>query len=149
VIDKLDAEGDPDAIHCPRAMADKGYDFSFSGLKTAVVNHVRKNPDVSTADVAASFQEAVVDVLVTKALRAAKDVGATGVCLGGGVAANGSLRQRTVAACEEAGLQAFVPSMAMCTDNAAMIAAAAWWRLRSDGPSPLDTGATPNLRLVS
>jgi N6-L-threonylcarbamoyladenine synthase len=149
VIDKLAAEGDPEAIRFPRAMADKGYDFSFSGLKTSVVNYVRKHPDVSTPDVAASFQAAVVDVLVTKALRAAKDTGATGVCLGGGVAANRSLRQRLVAECDQAGLRAFVPSLAMCTDNAAMIAAAAWWRLRSDGPSPLDTGATPNLRLVS
>jgi N6-L-threonylcarbamoyladenine synthase len=147
VIDKVAREGDPDAIRFPRAMLDQGYDFSFSGLKTAVVNHVRRNPEVSTADVAASFQEAVVDVLVTKARRAAQEVGAKGLCLGGGVAANSALRERFVEACTEDGIRAFVPSRAMCTDNAAMIAAAGWWRLRSDGPSPLDTGATPNLRL--
>jgi N6-L-threonylcarbamoyladenine synthase len=97
--------------------------------------------------VAASFQEAVVDVLVTKARRAAREVGAKGLCLGGGVAANSALRARVVEACDEDGIRAFVPSRAMCTDNAAMIAAAGWWRLRADGPSPLDTGATPNLGL--
>jgi N6-L-threonylcarbamoyladenine synthase len=151
LIDKLAGSGDPEAITFPRGMIDRDderrHDFSFSGLKTAVVNHVRKHPGVSTADVAASFQEAVVDVLVTKARRAAREVGAGGLCLGGGVAANSQLRERFVEACKEDGLRPFVPSLAMCTDNAAMIAAAGWWRLRSDGPSPLDTGATPNLRL--
>jgi N6-L-threonylcarbamoyladenine synthase len=147
VIDRIAADGDPHAIAFPRAVADRPYDFSFSGLKTAVVNHVRKHPQVASADVAASFQEAVVDVLVTKARRAARDVGAKGLCLGGGVAANSRLRSRFVEVSEEDGIRPFVPSRSMCTDNAAMIAAAAWWRLRSDGPSPLDTGATPNLRL--
>ncbi|HZM38043.1 MAG TPA: tRNA (adenosine(37)-N6)-threonylcarbamoyltransferase complex transferase subunit TsaD [Acidimicrobiales bacterium] len=151
VIDKLAKDGDPQAIAFPRGMIDRDderrHDFSFSGLKTAVVNHVRRHPDVTTADVAASFQEAVVDVLVTKARRAAQEVGAKGLCLGGGVAANSALRERFVEACAEDGIRAFVPSRAMCTDNAAMIAAAGWWRLQSDGPSPLDTGATPNLRL--
>ena len=148
VIDKVAVDGDPEAIRFPRAMLDAGYDFSFSGLKTSVINHVRRNPEVSTADVAAGFQEAVVDVLVTKARRAARDVGATGICLGGGVAANSLLRARTVAACDEDGLRPFVPSRSMCTDNAAMVAAAAWWRLRIDGPTGLDEGAHPNLRLV-
>jgi N6-L-threonylcarbamoyladenine synthase len=148
VIDKLAAEGDPEAIAFPRAMADRGFDFSFSGLKTAVVNHVRSHPEAATEDVAASFQEAVVDVLVDKTMKAARSVGAKGVCLGGGVAANRALRQRLVAACAADGVRPFVPSMAMCTDNAAMIAAAGWWRLQSDGPSSLDVGATPNLRLV-
>jgi N6-L-threonylcarbamoyladenine synthase len=148
VIDRLATSGDPEAIRFPRAMPDRDYDFSFSGLKTAVVNHVRAHPDDAVEDVAASFQEAVVDVLVTKALKAARAVGAQGICLGGGVAANRQLRQRLVAACGADGLRPFVPSLAMCTDNAAMIAAAGWWRLRSDGPSPLDVGATPNLRLV-
>jgi N6-L-threonylcarbamoyladenine synthase len=146
-IDRIAMEGDPHAIAFPRAMADQGYDFSFSGLKTAVVNHVRKHPDVATPDVAASFQEAVVDVLVTKARRAAAEVGAKGMCLGGGVAANSVLRERFLDACAEDGRHAFVPSRAMCTDNAAMVAAAGWWRLRSDGPTPLDVGGDPNLRL--
>src|SRR3954468_11537695 len=96
--------GDPAAIDFPRAMLEDSYDFSFSGLKTAVVNYVRRNPDVSTADVAASFQQAVVDVLVAKARRAARDVGATGICIGGGVAANSLLRERILDACEEDGL---------------------------------------------
>jgi len=146
-IDRAALDGDPEAIRFPRAIMDEGYDFSFSGLKTAVVNYVRKHPDVSSEDVAASFQAAVVDVLVTKARRAAAEVGATGIVLGGGVAANSLLREELLEACEVDGIQGFLPSRAMCTDNAAMIAAAGWHRLRSDGPTPLDIGATPNLRL--
>jgi len=146
-IDRAALDGDPEAIRFPRAIMDDGYDFSFSGLKTAVVNYVRKHPDVSSEDVAASFQAAVVDVLVTKARRAAAEVGATGIVLGGGVAANSLLREELLEVCEVDGIQGFLPSRAMCTDNAAMIAAAGWHRLRSDGPTPLDVGATPNLRL--
>jgi len=147
-IDRVAMEGDPTAIAFPRAMLDAGYDFSFSGLKTAVVNHVRRHPEVSTPDVAASFQEAVVDVLVTKARRAAREHDAAGLVLAGGVAANSRLRERVLDACVADGLAALLPSRSMCTDNAAMVAAAAWWRLRSDGPSPLDTGASPGLRLT-
>jgi N6-L-threonylcarbamoyladenine synthase len=146
-IDREATSGDPEAIAFPRAMLHDGLDFSFSGLKTAVMNHVRKHPDVSSADVAASFQAAVVDVLVTKARRAATAVGARGLVLGGGVAANSLLRERFLDVCEADGLHASLPSRAMCTDNAAMIAAAGWHRLRSDGPTPLDVGATPGLRL--
>jgi len=146
-IDSLAVEGDPTAIAFPRAMRDEGYDFSFSGLKTSVVNYVRKHPDVSVADVAASFQEAVVDVLVTKARRAAREVGAQGLCLAGGVAANSSLRERILDACIADGLRAFLPSRSLCTDNAAMVAAAGHWRLESDGATPLECGAFPNLRL--
>ncbi len=146
-IDAVAMEGDPQAIAFPRAILDEGYDFSFSGLKTSVVNHVRKHPEVATPDVAASFQEAVVDVLVTKARRAAAEHGAKGLCLAGGVAANSQLRERLLDACVADGLHAFLPSRSMCTDNAAMVAAAAWWRLQADGPAPLDTGADPNLRL--
>jgi N6-L-threonylcarbamoyladenine synthase len=147
-IDRLAADGRGDAIAFPRALSDEGFDFSFSGLKTAVITHVRKHPEASVADVAASFQEAVVDVLVAKARRAAAAVGARGLCLAGGVAANSALRERVLDACISDGLRAFVPSRSMCTDNAAMVAAAGWWRLRSDGPSPLDTGANPGLRLA-
>jgi N6-L-threonylcarbamoyladenine synthase len=146
-IDRESIHGDPEAIRFPRALMDDGLDFSFSGLKTAVVNHVRSHPDVSTADVAASFQAAVVDVLVAKARRAAREVGATALAIGGGVAANSLLREQFLTACTEESLQAFLPSRAMCTDNAAMIASAGWYRLRDDGPSPLDQGADPNLRL--
>jgi N6-L-threonylcarbamoyladenine synthase len=140
--------GDPTAIAFPRAMLNDGLDFSFSGLKTSVVNYVRKNPDVSAADVAASFQAAVVDVLVAKAQRAASSVGARGLVLGGGVAANTLLRDRFAAVGDDSGIRVFLPSKAMCTDNAAMIAAVGWHRLRSDGPTPLDVGAQPNLRLT-
>ena len=146
-IDAAALVGDPEAIRFPRPMMDDGYDFSFSGLKTSVMNYVRKHPDVSSEDVAASFQAAVVDVLVTKARRAAAEIGATGIVLGGGVAANSLLREQVLDACGRDGIQGFLPSRSMCTDNAAMIAAAGWHRLRSDGPTPLDVGATPNLRL--
>jgi N6-L-threonylcarbamoyladenine synthase len=146
-IDKIAEEGDPEAVAFPRAMLGDSHDFSFSGLKTAVVNHVRKHPDIVTADVAASFQRAVVDVLVAKASRAATELGARSLCLGGGVAANSELRRRFAEAADQAGLTCLVPAREFCTDNAAMVASAAWYRLRSDGPSPLDTGALPNLRL--
>jgi N6-L-threonylcarbamoyladenine synthase len=146
-IDHVALDGDPAAIAFPRAMLHDGLDFSFSGLKTAVVNHVRKHPEVITADVAASFQAAVVDVLIAKARAAARQVGARGIALAGGVAANTLLRERCLDACEADGLQCFLPSREMCTDNAAMIASAGWYRLRSDGPTPLSAGAHPNLRL--
>ena len=148
-IDAAAMNGDPDAIRFPRAMTDDpdNLDVSFSGLKTAVTNYVRKHPDVASADVAASFQMAVVDVLVRKTRRAAALVGATGIVLGGGVAANSLLREEILGACAADGIRGFLPSRAMCTDNAAMIAATGWYRLRSDGPTGLDTGATPNLKL--
>jgi N6-L-threonylcarbamoyladenine synthase len=146
-IDTAALDGDADAIRFPRAMMDDNLNFSFSGLKTAVMNYVRKHPDVSSADVAASFQMAVVDVLVTKARRAAKQIGAKGIVLGGGVAANSLLREELLGACAADGVRGFLPSRAMCTDNAAMIAAAGWYRLASDGPTNLDVGAFPNLKL--
>jgi N6-L-threonylcarbamoyladenine synthase len=146
-IDRLAMEGDPTAIAFPRAMLDDGLDLSFSGLKTAVITYVRKHPDVGTAHVAASFQAAVVDVLVAKARRAARQIGARAMALGGGVAANSALREAFLDACSAEGVHGFLPSRPMCTDNAAMIAAAGWHRLAADGPSPLDTGADPALRL--
>jgi len=124
-IDREAMDGDPEAVRFPRSMIDDGLDFSFSGLKTAVVNHVRAKPDVSTPDVAASFQAAVVDVLVSKARRAAAETGARALAIGGGVAANSLLREQFLTACTDDGLHAFLPSRAMCTDNAAMIGSAA------------------------
>ncbi len=147
ILDKMAMDGDPEAVRFPRAMAKDGYDFSFSGLKTSVVNFVRKNPDVSDVDIAASFQEAVVDVLLTKAERAVHEFGAKGLCLAGGVAANSSLRERTLDLAVNGGISAFVPARSMCTDNAAMVAAAGWWRLHSDGAAPFDQGASSSLRL--
>ncbi len=145
-IDRLAALGDHRAIAFPRAMPGAS-DLSFAGLKTAVVNHVRRHPDAATADVAASFQEAVVDQLLTKLVAVADSAGATTLVLGGGVSANSRLRARVAVAAAESGRRAFLPPRSLCTDNAAMIAAAAWWRYRSDGPTPLDAGADPNLRL--
>lgn len=146
-IDRIAVHGDPKAIAFPRAKLHDGLDFSFSGLKTSVVNYVRAHPKVATEDVAASFQQAVVDVLVHKAAKAAREVGAKGLVLGGGVAANSLLRAEFLTACDAAGIAGFLPSRSMCTDNAAMIAAAGWHRLASDGPTGLDAGASPNLRL--
>ncbi|MCL2395487.1 MAG: tRNA (adenosine(37)-N6)-threonylcarbamoyltransferase complex transferase subunit TsaD [Acidimicrobiaceae bacterium] len=146
-IDTLATEGDPHAVEFPRGLAGEGYDFSFSGLKTSVINYVRKHPDTPVADVVASFQEAVVDVAVDKTRRAASDLGAASICIGGGVAANTALRQRISEAAAADGRRAFLPSRAMCTDNAAMVGATAWYRLRRDGPTPLGVSADPNLKL--
>ena len=148
VIDRIASEGNPHAVEFPRAMMHDGLDVSFSGLKTSVINHVRKNPDMSNVDIAASFQAAVVDVLCAKTIKAAQQVGAQGIVLGGGVSANSFLRSEMSRRGGEAGFKVALPSRAMCTDNAAMIAAAAWHRLKSDGPRELDCGAYPNLKLA-
>ena len=146
-IDRLSVEGDPGAIAFPRAMPGEA-DLSFSGLKTAVVNHVRRAHGVAVADVAASFQAAVVDQLADKLVAAADAAGASALVLGGGVAANSALRARVEQVAAASGRKAFLPPLALCTDNAAMIAAAAWWRLRADGPTPLDAGVDPSLPLT-
>lgn len=147
-IDRIAITGNANAIDFPRAMLHDGLDVSFSGLKTSVINYVRKNPTVSTADVAASFQYAVVDVLAAKARKAAQQIGAKTVALGGGVAANSLLRSTMTTVCAESGWRLVLPSMGMCTDNAAMIASAGWYRLVADGPSSMDMGAMPNLKLT-
>jgi N6-L-threonylcarbamoyladenine synthase len=147
-IDRIALTGNANAIDFPRAMLHDGLDVSFSGLKTSVINYVRKNPTVSTADVAASFQYAVVDVLAAKARKAARQIGAKTVALGGGVAANSLLRSTMTTVCAESGWRLVLPSMGMCTDNAAMIASAGWYRLVADGPSSMDMGAMPNLKLT-
>jgi N6-L-threonylcarbamoyladenine synthase len=146
-IEKAAAKGSPTAIAFPRGLSGHGYDFSFSGLKTAVVRYMRANPGAPLEDVAASFQEAIVDVLIEKTRRAANEARAKAVCIGGGVAANTALRERIKRVCEEDGRAALIPSRPMCTDNAAMIGATAWYRLRRDGPTPLDAAVDPNLRL--
>ncbi len=146
-IDRVATVGNPEAVNFPRPMLDEGYDFSFSGLKTAVATYLRREPDCEVADVAAAFQDAVVEVCITKLLRAAAASEAKTVVIGGGVAANSRLRTRLLDEAEADGRRAFLPSPSLCTDNGAMIAAAAWWRLRSDGPTPLSGGAYPGLRL--
>jgi N6-L-threonylcarbamoyladenine synthase len=148
VIDRIASEGNPHAVEFPRAMMHDGLDVSFSGLKTSVINYVRRNPETSNVDIAASFQAAVVDVLCAKTIKAAQQVGAKGIVLGGGVSANTFLRSEMTRRGGEAGFKVALPSRAMCTDNAAMIAAAAWHRLKSDGPRELDCGAYPNLKLA-
>ena len=146
-IDRIAITGNPAAIAFPRPMLDDGNDFSFSGLKTAVVQYVRKHPDVDVADVAASFQAAVVDVLVTKLLQVAEQTGISTLVIGGGVAANSALRARVVDEGLTAGLRVVLPDIGLCTDNAAMVAAVAWWRLAADGPTSLADGAYPSLRI--
>ena len=146
-IDKAAQRGNERAVAFPRAMLNEGLDVSFSGVKTAVINHVRANPGLATDDVAASFQRAVVDVLVHKARRAAREIGAETVALGGGVAANSLLRREMAARGNDDGLAVVLPSREMCTDNAAMIASAAWYRLARGETTPLDAGAQPSLKL--
>ena len=147
VIDRLATEGDPGAVRFPRAMPGEA-DFSFAGLKTAVVNHTRRSPDTSVNDIAAAFQEAVVDQLVAKLVAAADEAQAPVLVIGGGVAANSRLRAKVAEAAAATNRRAFLPPPELCTDNGAMIAATAWWRLHADGPTPLSAGADPNLRLT-
>ncbi len=148
LIDRLAREGDPNTIAFPRPMLNDGDDFSFSGLKTAVVQWVRKHPEAEVADIAASFQAAAVDVLVTKLLRAAARTGIGTVVIGGGVAANSALRAAVLGGADAAGLRVVVPRADLCTDNAAMVAATAAWRFRADGPTSLEHGIDPGLRIA-
>ena len=150
VVDRLARDGDPAAVRFPRALLDDGSDdFSFSGLKTAVLRHVRAaGPDLNVADVAASFQEAVVDVQVSKVVGVAKREGLDTVLLGGGVAANSRLRARLAAEAEALGVRLLVPSPALCTDNGAMVACAGSFALERGERTPLDVGADPNLHII-
>jgi N6-L-threonylcarbamoyladenine synthase len=138
MIDRLAREGKPTAVRFPRAYLEKdSLDFSFSGIKTSVLHYVRQHAPTQVADVAASFQQAVVDVLVDKTLAAARSCAASRVVVTGGVAANSQLRREMQTACAAAGLQLVIPHPRLCTDNGAMIAAAAHWRwLRN--PTGLD-----------
>lgn len=151
-IDRLSDEGDPDAIAFPRARVDEApYDFSFSGLKSAVLNYLNKcrmtGQTVAEADVAASFQKAVIDVLVDNAIRAAKDYKMDKLAIAGGVASNGHLRAAMRAACEREKIAFYYPSPIYCTDNAAMIGAAAYYEYRKGTRHGLDLNAVPNLKL--
>ena len=146
-IDRLATEGDPTAFRVPRSMRDGSLDMSFSGLKTAVVRTVDRLETIPVADVAASFQAAVVDTLVSKAMDAVERTGAHALVLGGGVAANSGLRRAAEAACAEVDIHCALPSLAMCTDNAAMIAAAGWHHLSVGDVAPLSLAADPSMKL--
>ena len=151
-IDKLAKEGNPHAIDFPRAhMEDAPYDFSFSGVKSAVLNHLNKcrltGEPIVEADIAASFQQAVVDVLVDNAIRAAKDYHMDRLAIAGGVASNGALRAAMEAACEKEGIRFYRPSPIFCTDNAAMIGVAAYYEYQKGTRHGWDLNAVPNLKL--
>nr|WP_066711871.1 tRNA (adenosine(37)-N6)-threonylcarbamoyltransferase complex transferase subunit TsaD [Clostridium sp. Marseille-P299] len=151
-IDKLAKEGNKDAIAFPRAHIEGSpFDFSFSGLKSAVLNHINlckmKKEEINEADIAASFQEAVVDVLVTRTIAAAKEYGMDKVAIAGGVASNSALRAAMKAACDKEGLKLFYPSPLYCTDNAAMIGTAAYYDYKNGKRSGLDLNAVPNLKI--
>ena len=148
-IDRLAAQGLAGALKLPVSMTGDDYDFSFSGLKTAVVRATEQHPDVSLADVAASFQAAVAEQLLRKLRRALVAYPELrGVALAGGVAANSLLRRGVEEMAEEFGVASFLPSLAMCTDNAAMIAAAGLYRFAHDGPSGYTLSARPNWALA-
>lgn len=151
-IDRLAAEGSAEAIAFPRALHEKGnFEFSFSGLKSAVFNYInsakQKGETYSKADVAASFQNAVVDVLIDKSLQAVESAGADTLVLAGGVAANGLLKKRLKECAARAGVRFYYPTAILCTDNAAMIGCRAYYQYRAGDYANLYLNAVPNLKL--
>lgn len=146
-VEALAREGDASRIELPRALPE-GYDFSFSGLKTAVLHYVQKQKTgFYKADLAAAFQQAVIDVLVEKTVAAAQAKGVKQVLLAGGVAANGALREALAQACAAAGLALSYPPLRLCTDNAAMIAAAGYYAWQAGQTAQLDLPAVATLSL--
>ncbi len=151
-IDRLAREGDPHAVEFPRAKIDGAkYDFSFSGLKSSVLNYLNrcemKNIEVNKADLAASFQKAVVDVLVSHAMEAAEEYGFKKLAIAGGVASNSALREAMSGACALRGIEFYHPSPVLCTDNAAMIGSAAYYEYLAGNFAGWDLNAVPGLRL--
>ena len=151
-IDRVAREGNPEAISFPRArIADAEYDFSFSGLKSAVLNYINgcrmKGQKISVPDVAASFQKAVTDVLVEHSMHAVEEFGFRKLAIAGGVASNSALRSAMETACGERGVKFYSPSPILCTDNAAMIGAAAYYEYQKGLRSDLSLNAVPNLKL--
>lgn len=151
-IDKLSKEGDSSAIDFPRAKVENApYDFSFSGLKSAVLNYINscqmKGEEVNKANVAASFQKAVIDVLIEHTMNAAKNLGYKKVTIAGGVASNGNLKQALLKQCQEENIEFYSPSPIYCTDNAAMIAVAGYYEYQKGVRSGLDLNAVPNLKI--
>ncbi|MBE6034978.1 MAG: tRNA (adenosine(37)-N6)-threonylcarbamoyltransferase complex transferase subunit TsaD [Clostridiales bacterium] len=154
LIDKIAREGNPEAIPFKRVFLEKGsYDFSFSGIKTGVLNYINSEKQagraINAADVAASFQQAVMDVIVTKAVNAAKEMKKDKIVLAGGVAANSKLREMLSEACDNNGIQLFRPAPVLCTDNAAMIGCAAYYNYKAGFVSDLTLDAYPNLPLTA
>lgn len=152
LVDKLAKEGNPKAIDFPRVKMDKdSLDFSFSGVKTAVINYIHKleqnGEEINRADVAASFQDAVTDALCQHTIEGAKRVGAKTVAIAGGVAANSELREKMTKECEKYGISVVYPPPVLCTDNAAMIAAAGYYSYIEGVRADLDLNAIPNLPL--
>ena len=147
VLDRLAQQGNPKGLSLPVSMTGSDLDLSFSGLKTAVVRASEKFPDVALEDVAASFQAAVAEQLLRKARQALEIHHVAGVALAGGVAANSALRQGCAALAQQFGIACHLPALAMCTDNAAMIAAAGIYRFRHDGASSHTLSAEPNWML--
>ena len=151
-IDKLAKEGNPDAIEFPRAHVDDApYDFSFSGIKSAVLNYINsanmQGKEINRADVAASFQKAVVDALVSRAVRLAKECGMDKLAIAGGVASNSALRAAVQEECTKNNIKFYSPSPVLCTDNAAMIGAAAYYEYIKGVRHGYDLNAVPNLKL--
>ncbi len=151
-IDRLSKEGNPEAIHFPRAKVEESaYDFSFSGLKSSVLNYLNscemKGERINPADVAASFQKAVIDVLVEHALDAVESYGFDRFAIAGGVASNSSLREAFKQECEKRKIAFYHPSPILCTDNAAMIGTAGYYEYQKGVRSGLDLNAVPNLKL--
>lgn len=151
-IDKLSKEGNPDAVQFPRAHVDDApYDFSFSGIKSAVLNYINqaemKGETINKADLVASFQKAVVDALVSRAVKLAKESGYNNLAIAGGVAANSCLKETLEKECEANGIKFYSPTPALCTDNAAMIGAAAYYEYIKGTRHGLDLNAVPNLKL--
>ena len=151
-IDKLAKEGNPDAIEFPRAHVDDApYDFSFSGIKSAVLNYINsanmQGKEINRADVAASFQKAVVDALVSRAVRLAKECGMDKLAIAGGVASNSALRAAIQEECTKDNISFYSPSPVLCTDNAAMIGAAAYYEYIKGIRHGYDLNAVPNLKL--
>lgn len=146
IIDRLSQQGDPQAFEFPRPMVDQpNYDFSFSGLKTAVIYTVNElkeqGKEINSADIAASFQQAVVDVLVTKTIRAARERNASTIAVAGGVSANGLLRKTLAELAPKYGLRILFPPLSLCTDNGAMVAALTYYKYKQGARSGLDLDA--------
>lgn len=151
-IDRVSKEGNPDAVHFPRAKIENAvYDFSFSGMKSAVLNYLNsckmKGEEIRTADVAASFQKAVIDVLVGHSMEALEAYHCPKFAIAGGVASNSGLRAAFEQACRKKGIMFYCPSPVYCTDNAAMIGAAAYYEYQKGVRHGFDLNAVPNLKL--